>query len=363
MSSPPPLSRVDRLRLYEEPVDPPPVSSATSESDDNSSPAPDPQQRSAWLWLTGGEEDARDLIEAGASAKPRAEWGLRGWVNGATGGLAGLAPGPEESAHAERRARIREASWWRALRILVANKTGGAGKTVSTLALGGTLAEIRGGAVAAMEVSDAAGALGKRCEGRSDGIAALAALESSRVTPAVVAQCMRVQTSTLDVAGSSRPRPELTEPGVQAAVRALESHYEIVVLDSGNNPYSGAWVAARDLADVLVIPTLLTTVSVIDALDVLDEVATSGAHGRRLAERAVIVVNSRSSARPDQLVSERCRDQLLRVQAAHPGIALLDVPFDPHLAREGEVTLSALSRESRVAWTRVADAAISPPLG
>src|SRR5690606_25634451 len=60
---------------------------------------------------------------------------------------------------------IRQATWTRAVSVLVGNPKGGTGKTPLALVLGGTLAAIRGGDVAIVEVSDDPGALGYRAEG------------------------------------------------------------------------------------------------------------------------------------------------------------------------------------------------------
>ena len=60
---------------------------------------------------------------------------------------------------------VRQATWTRAVGILVANPKGGVGKTPVALLLGGILAAVRGGSVCVMEVSDDPGALTFRSEG------------------------------------------------------------------------------------------------------------------------------------------------------------------------------------------------------
>jgi hypothetical protein len=60
---------------------------------------------------------------------------------------------------------IRQATWTRAVSVLVANRKGGVGKTPVSLLLGGVLAAVRGGSVAIVEVSDDPGALAFRAEG------------------------------------------------------------------------------------------------------------------------------------------------------------------------------------------------------
>ena len=77
-----------------------------------------------------------------------ARTGFRGFLNTVTGGLLKIGPGPEEAAaNAEATRRegderiIRQATWSRAVSVLVANRKGGVGKTPTSLILGGVLTE------------------------------------------------------------------------------------------------------------------------------------------------------------------------------------------------------------------------------
>lgn len=107
------------------------------------------------------------------SAPRRATMGFRGLLAGL--GLP-IAPGAREAADLaaaadaeERRAQdamtIRQATWTRAVSILVGNPKGGTGKTPTALLLGGIIASIRGGSTAIVEFSDDPGALSYRAEG------------------------------------------------------------------------------------------------------------------------------------------------------------------------------------------------------
>ncbi|PFG45038.1 MinD-like ATPase involved in chromosome partitioning or flagellar assembly [Georgenia soli] len=287
-----------------------------------------------------------ELIRPGATERVRAQWGWRK--------LLGLRPGPVEQAHLDAERVIRQATWRRAVNVLVANKTGGVGKTTASLVLAGVLGRVRGGSVAAFEVADATGALEKRGEGTPvRGLGELVQTAGRVASSGELAGYAAPQTSLAHVIGSVADRPVLTGEDVRAVRTVLDRYYRVTVADSGNNPHSEAFTAAVGTADVLVIPTLLSSVSVLDALDVLENVSRMGEHGRKLAETAVVVINH--DGRPeDKDTAQRARRQLVRVQEQSPGVSLVEVPFDGHVSKGGEITLASLSANSGRAWTQVA---------
>lgn len=307
---------------------------------------------SAAMGLSGSARG--ELILPGATERVRARWGWRGLMVRASGGLVRLRPGPVEQRFLDDERVIRQATWSRAVNILVGNKTGAVGKTTSSIVLAGVLGRVRGGATAAFEVADATGALEKRAEGSpARGMGELVRAAEHVASAGELAGYAAPQTSLAHIIGSTQDRPVLTGQDVQAAREVLDRYYRVTVADSGNNPHSDAFAAAVETADVLVVPTLLSSVAVLDAFDLLDVVSRRGAQGARLAESAVVVINH--DGRPeDKDAARRAREQLARLCEVIPTVDVLEVPYDAHIGRGGEITLGSLSRDSARAWTRVA---------
>ena len=295
-----------------------------------------------------------ELIRPGSTQEVLASWGARGAVVRGSGRLVRLRPGPAEQAHLDAERTIRQATWSRSVNVLVANKTGGVGKTVTSVVLAGVLASVRGGSVAAFEVSDATGALEKRGEGAPPrGLGELVGSVAAVTSSGTLAGFTAPQTSHADVIGSVADRPVLRDSDVRGVREVLDRYYRVTVADSGNNPHSEAFGAAVAGADVLVVPTLLSSVSVLDALDVLRIVSGLGEHGRALAASAVVLVNHDGRPQDAQLARRARRQLVLAAQEPYPGMRIVEVPFDAHLARGGEITLAAVSTDSHRAWTQV----------
>lgn len=304
--------------------------------------------------FTNLAEQARpDLVAPGPAI---ASWGWRGRLVRLTGGLLHLRASQAEQAHLEAERLVRQTRWARSVNVLVANKCGGVGKTTSSLILSGILAQLRGGSVATFEASDAPGSLDKRAEGAAGrGMGELVREAGSVQTAGGLGGYVSSQTSLADVIGSSSDRPILTGGDVIAVRTILDRHYRMTVADSGNSPHSDAHSRALETADVLVIPTLLTSVSVLDALAALQAAAERGPKGRALAERAVVVVNH--DGRPEPAAAA-AREQLQQLVAAHPGVVVLEVPYDSHINAGGQISLAFLTTTSRHAWTQVAAAVV-----
>lgn len=114
--------------------------------------------------LFGG---AASGITSASTAPTKSTKGLRGLLR--------LSPSAAELAEHKHKARcvanetiIRQATWTRHVRILLANKKGGTGKTPLSILLGGVIAAIKGGSVAIWEVSDDPGPGGVGARRRHD---------------------------------------------------------------------------------------------------------------------------------------------------------------------------------------------------
>jgi MinD-like ATPase involved in chromosome partitioning or flagellar assembly len=284
----------------------------------------------------------------------QARSGARGWLNRL--GLK-LPPGPAESAALEHErelaaaaAIIRQATWTRAVSVLVANPKGGTGKTPLSLLLGGTLASIRGGSVAVIEVADDPGALAYRAEGTPRlGIGDLVRDAERIRTAGQLAGYTAPQTSFAAVIGSSTRRPRLEADGVAAMVRVIDEYYSIRVMDSGNQPTSSAFQGALAATDILVVPVVNAGDSTLEAVRMLDGLRDAGGHAADVATRAIVV--RVTDGRPE---SEVINAEVARILTAAGAAAICDLPYDPHIAERGQLTLGSLQAGTRTALTRIA---------
>ncbi len=290
------------------------------------------------------EEPIVDLGLVSSTPKPvTAKEGLRG----ALGKLGiRLAPGARERGNldtAEQLRRheeiIRQATWTRAVSVLVANRKGGVGKTPVSLLLGGTLAAVRGGSVCIMEVSDDPGALTFRAEGSPHlGIGELVRDVATITTAGQLAGYTAPQTSFASVIGSTGRRTRLTRESVIGVAGVVDDFYAVRVMDSGNQPSSSAFQGAIETADCLVVPVLNAGDAVLEALALLEELRAAGGKAAALADRAIIV--RLTDGRPEhQQVVERVNRIIVSANVGQ----VFTVPYDSHIAERGQLTVGSLA--------------------
>ena len=358
-----------RAKTYTEPV--PTQPAAPAPVLEASTPQPsvtDTRTQSTTAAVVGdvgaGRNDPRAALTTGAlSVTDPADTATptHGWRRAAA--RLGLPVGPskadiaaaKQAAELRRSATVvRQSTWTRAVGVLVANRKGGVGKTPTSLALGGVLATERGGSVAIVEVSDDPGTLTLRAEGSPKlGIGELVRDADSITSSGQLSGYTAPQTSYARVIGSARGRGALDGDGLTRAFRCIDTYYQIRVMDSGNQPTSSAFQASVDAADALVIPLLNSADGVLEAESLLRYLRTLGPHGQRLADTSTVV--RLVDGRPENPDVMQHLDALLH--AAKPG-AILTVPYDPHIADRGEITLSRLAPATRAAFTHVAASTI-----
>ncbi|PPF53405.1 ATPase [Clavibacter michiganensis] len=283
-----------------------------------------------------------------------ARTGFRGFLNTVTGGLLKIGPGPEEAAaNAEATRRegderiIRQATWSRAVSVLVANRKGGVGKTPTSLILGGVLGSIRGGSVAVVEVTDDPGALGYRAEGQPQrGLGELVRDRDEIHSAGQLAGYTAPQTSFASVVASVGPRRELTGEDVVGVSRLIDEYYAVRVMDSGNQPSSSAFRGAIEVTDVLVVPVLNAGDAVLEAVALLDFLRELGGHAEMLADNAVII--RLHDGRPEDPAVVARIDRIL--DDARPA-QIFTVPYDAHIAERGPISLGSLGPEVLRAFT------------
>ena len=295
---------------------------------------------------------------AAAPTKRRAQRGLKGAL--ARAGLP-LAPSAadlanqleSEAADADVNT-IRQATWSRAVGILVANRKGGVGKTPTSLVIGGILASIRGGSVSVLEVSDDPGALEFRAEGvPTIGLGELVRDAASINSAGQLAGYTALQSSFASVIGTVGRRERLSREAVSATTALLDRFYAIRVMDSGNQPTSDAFAGAVEAADVLVIPIFEAGDAVLGAVALLEELSAAGEAGAVLARRAIVLRIADGRPVPAG-VKTRVDASLVPLNLA----GVFEIPFDAHIAERGDITLSKLAPATYRAFTAAAAAIV-----
>lgn len=315
---------------------------------------PSKKSKSAVLNVFEPVSDLEGYIEVGP-----AKQGIQGLANSISGGALKVQPGKGELGLRTQAALlmkdeevIRQATWTRAVSILVANKKGNAGKTPTSVVLGGTIASIRGGSVAVMEVSDDRGQLTYRSEGSpmlgiGELVEAAATIESKGQLEGYTAP----QTSFASIIGSTEGwRSPLNQAAVVDVAKVVDRYYSIRVMDSGNQYSSSAFAGAIETADALVIPTMNSADSIFDAIELLEFLkGHEDPHARALAATAVVI--RLSDGRPEIKVERHLK---FLFEAGVDPSRVYSVPVDSHIAERGQLTLSKLAPATRYAFTHAA---------
>lgn len=273
-----------------------------------------------------------------------------------------MTPGAAEAAELKAKAArlqaeqiIRQATWTRAVSVLVANPKGGTGKTPTSLLLGGVLAAARGGSVAIMEVSDDPGALTFRAEGNPPrGIGELVRDVSEIRTAGQLAGYTARQTSFASVIGTIGRRDRLTRENVRAVAAVVDQFYGIRVMDSGNQPSSSAFQGAIETADALVVPVMNAGDAMLEAVALLDVLRAAGGKAATLADNATIIRLTDGRPEHPQVVG-----RVNRIIAGAKVREVFKVPYDAHIAERGQLTLDALAPATRQAFTAAAAGVIT----
>lgn len=257
-----------------------------------------------------------------------------------------------ETRREHNRTTIRQATWTRAVSILVANPKGGTGKTPCSVSIGGTIASIRGGSTAIVEVADDPGTLNQRSEGDPRlGIGELVRDVDTITSAGQLLGYTAPQTSYASVICSPlhQQRERLTGEGVVAVSKLIDEYYGIRVMDSGNQPTSSAFRGAVSVADVLVIPVLNAGDSVLEAVHLLSELRSEGGYAAELASRAIAV--RLTDGRPE--IPGAREEVEARLQAA--GVqSLHEIPYDEHIAVRGQISLGRLASATQDAFAAAA---------
>ncbi|MFC3999898.1 AAA family ATPase [Nocardiopsis sediminis] len=278
----------------------------------------------------------------------------RGWrkaLNSATFGL--FNPG-ESAAEVRRRELTARASTHVAgghHRVAVLSLKGGVGKTTTTVALGSTLASLRGDRVLAVDANPDRGTLSDKV--RLETAATIRDLLNEKATISRYADIRGFTSqaaSRLEILASDRD-PAVSEAFSEAdyreVSRILEHYYSICLTDCGTGLLHSAMRGVLGLADQVV---LVSSASVDGARSASATLDWLEAHQYGYLVRGAVVVLSmvrtdgKSSVDLDRLeqhFASRCR-------------AVVRVPWDSHLEEGAEVDLDRLAPATRDAYLQLA---------
>ncbi len=254
------------------------------------------------------------------SMAPRDGW--RRIVFWLSGGRVNLGPSPAEMAERELIARAKTpVPGCRSIAVI--SRKGGVGKTTTTLMLGHTFASLRGDRVVALDGNPDAGSLGYRVR---------------RETAATITNLL---------ADEQMITKALGEEDYRRAIALLERHYNLITLDTGTGVLESATRGILQLADQIVVvmsPSLDSARAASSTLDWLNE----NGHAE-LVRGAVAVVNG---------VQEGGQVEVGRIKEHFAGRcrAVVQVPWDPHLAAGAETDVARLRPTTRHAYLEVAAA-------
>ncbi|MEU9832222.1 MinD/ParA family protein [Streptosporangium sp. NPDC048047] len=261
----------------------------------------------------------------------------------------------ESSAELERRTLMAQAQTPVASghhRIAVMSLKGGVGKTTTTVALGNTLASLRGDRVIAIDANPDRGTLGLKVKSETAATIRTMLAEAPHILRYADARAFTSQSSArLEVLASD------TDPAVSEAFNAddyrtvagiIERYYSICITDCGTGLLHGAMDATLELADQIVLVTLVAVDGASSAAATLDWLT---AHGHADLVRNAIVVLNAVEPKTDVDLS------LLERHFASRCRAVVRIPYDPHLKEGAEVDLARLRPTTRGAYLRLAAAA------
>jgi putative peptide zinc metalloprotease protein len=282
------------------------------------------------------------------SMAPRDGW--RRFVYWLSGGRVNLGPGPAEMAERELIARAKTpVPGCRSIAVI--SRKGGVGKTTTTLMLGHTFASLRGDRVVALDGNPDAGSLGYRVRRETAATITNLLADEQMITryADIRAYTSQAPTRLEVVASDDDPRitKALGEEDYRRAIALLERHYNLITLDTGTGVLESATRGILQLADQIVVvmsPSLDSARAASSTLDWLNE----NGHAE-LVRGAVAVVNGVQAdgqvevGRIKEHFAGRCR-------------AVVQVPWDPHLAAGAETDVARLRPTTRHAYLEVAAA-------
>ncbi|WP_159944278.1 MULTISPECIES: MinD/ParA family protein [unclassified Nocardiopsis] len=300
------------------------------------------------------DRETSDSLNAATLVRNRRQGPSGGWrraVHTATLGLVNPGESPKVLRRRELVARACTPVATGHHRVAVLSLKGGVGKTTTTVALGATLASLRGDRVLAVDANPDRGTLSDKV--RLETAATIRDLLNERHLVSRYADIRGFTSqapSRLEILASDRD-PAVSEAFSDAdyreVARIVEHFYSICITDCGTGLLHSAMRGVLGLADQVVLVSSASVDGARSASATLDWLEAHG-HGD-LVRSAVVVLSmvrsdSKSSVDLNRLqehFAARCRD-------------VVRVPWDGHLEEGAEVELDQLAPATRDAYLHLA---------
>jgi MinD-like ATPase involved in chromosome partitioning or flagellar assembly len=232
--------------------------------------------------------------------------------------------------------------------IAVSSVKGGVGKTTVSAVLGLTLAEYRGDRVVAVDANPDAGTLADRLTGEI-GVTVRQMLENIDSIDSLTAVSHYTSLAGRLQVLASEQDPAMSEAfnrgEYERICAVLARFYNIIITDSGTGLVHSAMEGTLALADSVIVVGSPTVDGASRASKTLDWLVAHG-FAEQVADAVVVLSCDRVSPEIDR---ERVRRHF-RARAR----AVVEIPYDPHLATGGRLDLAAMRAGTRDAFLEVA---------
>jgi MinD-like ATPase involved in chromosome partitioning or flagellar assembly len=275
------------------------------------------------------------------AARPSSGW--RRAVFSVSGGRVNPGLSAAEAARNELLGRVRR-HLPGAHQIAVSSLKGGVGKTTVSACLGLTLAEHRGDRVVALDANPDAGTLADRLTGEI-GVTVRQMLENIDSIDTLTAVSHYTSLAGRLQVLASEQDPAMSEAfnrdEYEQICAVLARFYNIIITDSGTGLVHSAMEGTLALADSLVVVGAPTVDGASRASKTLDWLVMHG-YAEQVADAVVVLCCDRVSPEIDR---QRVRDHFLGRSRA-----VVEIPYDPHLATGGRLDLGAMREETTLAF-------------
>jgi MinD-like ATPase involved in chromosome partitioning or flagellar assembly len=287
--------------------------------------------------------DGRDLLTA--RRRPRAGRGWRKLVAKITAGRVNPAPNAEQEQESQIVENIRN-SFVGVHKVAFVSAKGGVGKSTMTVAVGNTIARLRGDRVIAVDVDADLGDLSARFSERGGpyaNVEQLASLQDIERYSNVRAHTV-VNSDRLELLGAQNDPHSAYRFGPKdyaATMRVLDIHCNVILLDCGTSINGPLFNKIVSDVNALVVVASQDVRGVEGALATLDWLH---AHSfDRLLEHTVVALNAIQRGKP--FIDREAVENQFKKRVPE----VFRVPYDPHLATGLAVDLTALKRRTRAA--------------
>lgn len=289
-----------------------------------------------------------DEIELIRRAQLPPSKGWRRWLYRLSFGTANPGQSPAELEYEQLTRRVRQPVRGN-YKIAVLSMKGGVGKTTTTTGLGSTFAALRGDRVIAYDANPDFGTLAYRIHRDSDrtvrDLLADKAVHSYSDVRIYTSQAR----SRLEVLASERD-PSVSEAFNErdyiAALRILESFYNIILTDCGTGLMNSAMAGVLKEADALVLVSSAAKDGARSAGATLEWLSRHGFDD--LVKRTVVVINESRKG------STALDIEQLESYFAERTRAVQVVPYDDHLAEGDTIDLELLGKPAQRAFVELA---------